>query len=181
MKIYDFLVIGGGSAGYNAARASVALGQQTAVIDGAPKLGGLCILRGCMPSKTLLYAADVLHLAQSGKKFGLKVRRADADMPAMQGRKRRLIDEFARYRVQQLTTGKFALFRQRARFLDTHTVELANGKKLRARHILVSTGSVPDLPPVPGLAETPCWTSDDVLALDFVPRSVIVLGGGIVA
>ncbi|HTQ30544.1 MAG TPA: NAD(P)/FAD-dependent oxidoreductase [Opitutaceae bacterium] len=181
MKPYDFLVLGGGSAGYNAARTAAALGRRTAVIDGARELGGLCILRGCMPSKTLLYAAEVLHLAQQGKKFGLKIPRAAADMRAMQARKRRIIGEFAADRVQQLTAGKFDLHRGRARFLDARTVELEGGKKLQAERFLISSGSVPDVPPVPGLRDVPFWTSDDVLALDFAPRSVLVLGGGIVA
>ena len=62
---YDFAVIGGGSAGFNAARVATELGLKTAVIDGTKKLGGLCILRGCMPSKTLLYIAEILHHAGS--------------------------------------------------------------------------------------------------------------------
>ncbi len=73
---YDFLVLGGGSAGFNAARVAASLGLKTAIVDGARDLGGLCILRGCMPSKTLLYMADVLHLAQKAKTFGLKIPRA---------------------------------------------------------------------------------------------------------
>ncbi len=86
IKSYDFLVIGGGSAGYNAARTAAASGQRVAIIDGARQLGGLCILRGCMPSKTLLYMADVLHLAQKGATFGLRIHRARADMKAFQAR-----------------------------------------------------------------------------------------------
>jgi pyruvate/2-oxoglutarate dehydrogenase complex dihydrolipoamide dehydrogenase (E3) component len=72
MKTYDFLVLGGGSAGFNAARVACDLGLRTAVVDGGRELGGLCILRGCMPSKTLLYMAEVLHLAKNGKAFGLQ-------------------------------------------------------------------------------------------------------------
>ena len=64
MQTFDFAVIGGGSAGFNAARLAGSLGRKTALIDGAEELGGLCILKGCMPSKTLLYAAEVLHLAR---------------------------------------------------------------------------------------------------------------------
>ncbi len=181
MKTYDFLVIGGGSAGFNAARTAVSLGFRTAIVDGARDLGGLCILRGCMPSKTLIYMAEVLHLAQKGKIFGLKIPSARADMKAMHARKKKIIADFARYRVDALTGGKFDLIRAHARFLDPHTVALSNGKKIRARHILIGTGSKVSVPPVPGLAEAKAWTSDDVLDLNFIPKSVIVLGGGIVA
>ncbi|MGC4071617.1 MAG: NAD(P)/FAD-dependent oxidoreductase [Nibricoccus sp.] len=181
MKSYDFLVIGGGSAGFNAARVAHGLGKKVAIVDGARELGGLCILRGCMPSKTLIYIAEVLHLAQKGKVFGLKIPRAAADMKAIHARKKKIIGEFAGFRDQQLHSGKYDLYRSHARFLDPHTVELADGKKLRAKKIIISTGSRVSVPPVPGLADTPSWTSDEVLDLDFIPKSVIVLGGGIVA
>ncbi len=181
MKPYDFLVLGGGSAGFNAARVAVSLGLRTALIDGAKELGGLCILRGCMPSKTLLYMAEVLHLAQKGKTFGLKIPSARADMKAIHARKKKIVGEFAAYRQQALASARFDLIRAHARFVDPHTVELSDGRTLRAKHILIGTGSKISTPPVPGLAETKCWTSDDILDLDFIPKSVIVLGGGIVA
>lgn len=181
MKSYDFLVLGGGSAGFNAARVAVSLGLRTAIVDGARDLGGLCILRGCMPSKTLLYMAEVLHLAQKGKTFGLKIPSARADMKAIHARKKKIIAEFADYRLRALASGKFDLIRAHGRFVDAHTIELSTGGRVRARHILIGTGSKVSEPPVPGLAGLPCWTSDEVLDLDFVPKSVIVLGGGIVA
>ena len=181
VKSYDFIVIGGGSAGFNAARVAASLGRRVAIVDGAKPLGGLCILRGCMPSKTLLYSAEVLHLAQQGRAFGLRIPRARADMPALQARKRRIIGDFAAHRVRQLTAGRYDLYRHHARFVDTHTLELADGVRLRGRRFLIATGSKVSAPPVPGLQDVPFWTSDDVLNLDFVPASVIVLGGGIVA
>ena len=181
MKTYDFIAIGGGSAGFNAARVATSLGLRTAIIDGAKDLGGLCILRGCMPSKTLLYIADVLHLAGKGKTFGLKIPPGRADMKAIHARKKKIIGEFAASRLQQLSSGKFDLIRAHARFLNAHTLQLSNGRKIRAKHILIGTGSKISVPPVPGLAEAEFWTSDDVLDLDFIPKSVIVLGGGIVA
>src|SRR5471032_3106893 len=153
MKTYDFLVIGGGSAGFNAARTAADLGQKVAIVDGSRSLGGLCILRGCMPSKTLLYMADVLHLAQKGKTFGLRIPSARADMKAIHARKKKIIGEFADYRVQALKSGRFDLIRSHARFLDSHTVELSDGRKLRARHFLIGTGSKVSVPPVPGLKE----------------------------
>lgn len=181
MKTYDLICIGGGSAGFNAARVAASLGKKAAVVDGAKQLGGLCILRGCMPSKTLLYTADILHHARQAATFGLRVTGARADMKAVHARKLKIIGDFARYRVEALTGGKFDLYRAYACFLDAHTIELSDGKKLRARHFLIGTGSKVSVPPVPGLKETRCWTSDDVLDLDFLPKSVIVLGGGIVA
>ena len=181
MRTYDFVVIGGGSAGFNAAGAAVELGLRTAVVDGARELGGLCILRGCMPSKTLLYAAEVLHLAQEGRAFGLRIPSARADMKAVHARKKRIIGEFADYRAKALKSGKFDLIRAQARFADPHTLELSDGRTVKGRHFLIGTGSRASVPPVPGLAEARAWTSDDVLDLDFVPKSVIVLGGGVVA
>jgi pyruvate/2-oxoglutarate dehydrogenase complex dihydrolipoamide dehydrogenase (E3) component len=182
VKTCDFLVIGGGSAGYNAARVASGLGLKTIVVDGARELGGLCILRGCMPSKTLLYMGEILHLAQKGKTFGLKIPSARADMQAIHARKLKIIAEFAESRVQQLKKGKFALIRAHARFLDAHTVGLSNGTKVRAKHILIGTGSKVSVPAaVPGLVGAKFWTSDEVLELDFIPKDVLVLGGGIVA
>ena len=181
MRNYDFIAIGGGSAGFNAARAAAALGRRVAIVDGAKALGGLCILRGCMPSKTLLYSAERLHHARQGRDFGLSIPRAEADMPAVHARKQRLIAEFARYRVRQLTTGDFALLRARARFLDPHTLALSDGTRVRGDRFLIATGSRVSVPPVPGLADVPFWTSDDVLDLACAPESVIVLGGGTVA
>ena len=179
---YDLLVIGSGSAGFNAARTAASLGKRVAIVDGAKQLGGLCILKGCMPSKTLLYSTEILHLAQKGKHFGLKIPQAIVDMKALHARKKKIIGEFADYRAQALESGKYDVYRSHARFTDPHTIALADGRTLSADKILIGTGTNVSVPAaVPGLAATPFWTSDDVLDLDFVPESVIVLGGGIVA
>lgn len=150
MKRYDFIVLGGGSAGFNAARVAASLGQRVAIVDGARQLGGLCILRGCMPSKTLLYVADVLHHAQQGRTLGLRIPRAAADMRAVHARKGKIIGDFAAHRVRQLTSGDFDLHRGHARFLDPHTLELTDGTRLRGRHFLVATGSKVAVPRFPG-------------------------------
>ena len=180
-RSFDFISIGGGSAGFNAARVAASLGKKVAIVDAGAELGGLCILRGCMPSKTLLHSTDVLHRARHARVLGLRIPQADVDMKALQARKRRIIGEFADYRVQQLHAKRFTLFRERARFCNAHTIELASGRRLTAKAFLIGTGSRVSTPPIPGLSETPFWTSDDVLDLDRTPESVIVLGGGIVA
>ena len=181
MKNYDFISIGGGSAGFNAARTAADLGQKVAIVDNGKELGGLCILKGCMPSKTLLYSTEILHLAQQGKTFGLNIPRATADMRRIHARKKQIIGEFANFRAEAMNSGRYDTYRAKAEFIDPHTVRLSDGTKLRGKRFIISTGSKISSPPLNGLAETPFWTSDDILDLDFTPPSVIVLGGGIVA
>ncbi|MFP6854640.1 MAG: NAD(P)/FAD-dependent oxidoreductase, partial [Opitutales bacterium] len=178
---FDFVVIGGGSAGYAGARTAADLGKKVAIVDGAKELGGLCILRGCMPSKALIYSAEALHFAQSGEIFGFTADNAKADLAAMQRRKQEVIAEFAEYRQGQLKSDRFTLFRHKARFRDEGSVELTDGTVIEADAFLVATGSVGASPDVPGLAQTSFWTSDEVLELDELPESVITLGGGVVA
>lgn len=184
MKSYNLIVIGGGSAGFAAARTAVDLKNTVAIVDsggGYGELGGLCILRGCMPSKTLIYSAEILHLAKNAATFGLDIPTPKVDMKALHERKKAIIADFADYRQKALSSGKFDLYQQSAKFLDAHTIELADGTRLHGDHFVLATGSVVDVPPVPGLADVPYWTSDDVLDLDFLPESVIVLGGGVIA
>lgn len=182
---FDLAVLGGGSAGYAAARTAGAAGLRTVVIEGGRDVGGLCILRGCMPSKALLYAAEVLHQARKARTWGLRVPRASFDFPRVMARKSAMVEEFASYRRQQLDKGRFQFLRAQARFVDAHTLELesraAKVRRISARNFVISTGSVPAPPPCAGLPETGYWTSDDALAAKSPPRSLIVLGGGPVA
>ena len=178
---FDLAVVGGGSGGYAAARTAVDAGLRTVVIDGAEELGGLCILRGCMPTKAMLEAAEVLHLAGNTAPWGIQTTGAGFDYAQVLARKRFLIDEFAGYRRQQLQAGRFTLRRAPARFLDPHTLDLGAAGTLTARNFVLSTGSVPAPAPLPALAALDCATSDDALAWEQLPESVIVLGGGLVA
>ncbi|HRJ72201.1 MAG TPA: FAD-dependent oxidoreductase, partial [Terrimicrobiaceae bacterium] len=113
---YDFVIIGGGSAGYAAARTAAGLGLQTAVIEGGRDAGGLCILRGCMPSKTLIESANRYLAMQHAAEFGLHASGTSFDGAAIIARKRRLVGEFAAYRREQLESGKFDFVRGRAAF-----------------------------------------------------------------
>ncbi len=180
-KDFDLIVVGGGSAGYAAARTFHAEGGRVAMVDGAAELGGLCILRGCMPSKTLIYSAETLHLARQGRIFGFDGTSPRADMAAMQDRKKKVISEFADYRSGQIKDGRFELYRAFATFSGPHTLSLSNGETIRGKKIILSTGSEVRIPPIDGLADSPFKTSDDVLDLSEVPPECIVLGGGVVA
>jgi len=182
---YDFAVLGGGSAGYAAARTAAAAGLRTVVIDGAEELGGLCILRGCMPSKTLIQSANLARQVQRAGEFGIRASFHAADPQAIRGRKRRLIAEFAEYRQGQLQDGRFALLRGTAAFTGPHqlAVRRSDGSAIavEARTALIATGSAIQWPDIPGLKEAHVWTSDTVLDAADVPESFVVLGGGAIA
>lgn len=183
---FDFVVIGGGSAGYAAARTAHGLGLRVAVVDGAAELGGLCILRGCMPSKTLIETADRNLSIRRAAEFGLKAEALGVDVRAVRERKRALIADFASYRQGQLEDGRFALYRGRASFVDAHTVEVvpvdgAASFQVSGRFFCITTGSVAKIPPIPGLAEAGFWTSDEVLDAESLPASFAVFGGGAIA
>lgn len=182
---FDFIVIGGGSAGYAGAATAARLGLRTAVVEGGEQVGGLCILRGCMPSKTILESAHRAETIRRAEEFGLRAEYQGADGPAILARKRKLISEFADYRRGQLESGLFEMVRGRAKFAGSHTieVELTDGgtRRLEARAFLIATGSRVNHVEIPGLDEAGSWNSDDVLEAAQIPRSVIVLGGGAIA
>jgi pyruvate/2-oxoglutarate dehydrogenase complex dihydrolipoamide dehydrogenase (E3) component len=178
---YDVAVIGAGSGGFAAARTTAGAGMKTAVIDGAEELGGLCILRGCMPSKTLLYAAEIMHLCRHADTWGIRVQELGFDFARVMARKEALIREFAECRRRQLNEGPFELIRAQARFVDPHTLDLSNGRTLSARNLVIATGSAVASPPLAALQETGFITSDGALSLQRLPQSLTVLGGGLVA
>jgi pyruvate/2-oxoglutarate dehydrogenase complex dihydrolipoamide dehydrogenase (E3) component len=181
---FDVAVIGGGSAGFAAARTASHLGVRAAVIEGGEKMGGLCILRGCMPSKSLLESAHRWHEIGRAREFGLVAKPVEVNMKCIQARKQHLIGGFAAYRRKQLRHGKFTLLRGHASFLDPHTLSLVNGRErqlVTASTFIVATGSVITHVPVPGLWETGCLTSDTALETETIPKRLAVLGGGVIA
>ena len=178
---FDVVVLGGGSGGYAAARTTANAGLKTVVIEGGEEVGGLCILRGCMPTKALLYAAEVFHLAKNPRPWGIRPGKISFDFKKVMARKNALIKDFADYRAQQLNSGKFKFIRASAKFLAAHTIQLDNGKKLTAKKFVIATGSLVAPSPLPQLHKGGFITSDDALALEKLPRSLTVLGGGPVA
>ncbi|MEQ2009411.1 MAG: dihydrolipoyl dehydrogenase [Limisphaerales bacterium] len=178
---FDVAVIGGGSAGYAAASATARGGLRTVVIEGGEEVGGLCILRGCMPTKALLYAAEVKHMAEHAATWGIQVPEVRFDFAQVMARKNAMIADFAGYRRQQLEGGRFKFIRANARFTDAHTVELDNGQRLTSANFVLSTGSVVATPPLPQLSEVGLLTSDSAMTMERLPKSLIMLGGGAVA
>jgi pyruvate/2-oxoglutarate dehydrogenase complex dihydrolipoamide dehydrogenase (E3) component len=178
-KAHDVVVIGGGSAGYAAARTARDAGADVAIVDQGP-LGGLCILRGCMPTKAILRSAEVAALLRRAKEFGLYPVSVHADLSAIVDRKDRLVREFAEYRIQQLQDPSLTLYQSQAVFRSPH--EIAVGDTiLSADSFMIATGSRPSEVSIPGLALAGYFTSDTILDLRTQPGSLIVLGGGAVA
>ena len=178
---FDLAVIGGGSGGYAAARTAAAEGLRTVVLEGGKEVGGLCILRGCMPTKALLYAAEVMHLASHAEPWGIRAEEVSFNFAQVMARKDTMIKEFAGFREHQLGNGKFTFKRATARFVDPHTLELSAGERLTAGSFIISTGSMVAPSPVPQLNSLDFLTSDTALELQRLPKSIAVLGGGAVA
>lgn len=176
---YDVIVIGGGSAGYAAARTAQELGAKVAIIDKGP-LGGLCILRGCMPTKAILRSSEIMSWMRRAREFGLRASNLHADLGEINDRKRALVKEFADYRIAQLRSPRFALISGEARFVNRNAIAVGR-QTLTARSFIISTGSTVADIAIPGLKEVGYLTSDDALELRALPKSMIVLGGGPVA
>jgi pyruvate/2-oxoglutarate dehydrogenase complex dihydrolipoamide dehydrogenase (E3) component len=174
---YDLVIVGAGSGGYAAARTARELGATVAFADHGP-LGGLCILHGCMPSKTLLASSELVHEIAEGPELGVSAPAPQIDLGHIFARKRRIIEGFAEYRRAAIDT--FPTYLGQASFETAHTVRVGEDVLLEARAFVVATGSVVAPAPLPGLAEAGFIDSDEVVDSERLPGSVIVLGGGYV-
>ncbi len=175
---HELIVIGAGSAGYAAARTARDVGCDVALVDSGP-LGGLCILRGCMPSKTLLASSDALQDARDARALGIDVEEVGTRMGFIAARKRLLVREFADYRIEGIET--FPLYFGAARFLSPTRIAVGESTIVESAKFVVATGSVAAPRILPGLAETGYLDSDAVLELEEIPKSAVVLGGGYTA
>lgn len=173
---FDLIVIGAGSGGYAAARTARDLGADVALVDPGP-LGGLCILRGCMPSKTLLATGDLLHEIRNANELAVAAGEPVLDFPALAARKRRLVQGWADYRIAGIET--FPLFTGAARFESKTSLRVGDAV-LYAPRFVIATGSSVAPAAIPGLREAGFIDSDAALDLEQPPKSLIVLGGGYV-
>jgi pyruvate/2-oxoglutarate dehydrogenase complex dihydrolipoamide dehydrogenase (E3) component len=181
---YDFVAIGGGSAGYAGANMAAHLGLKSAIIDGAEELGGLCLLRGCMPSKTLIASANRFMTLRRAREFGLRAENISVHPAEIMERKRKLIADFGKYRINQLHSGRFALIRGWAKFVDPHTLEIQGDTgttRITSRSFLIASGSAIKIVPIPGLQETGYLDSDHILDATHIPKSIVMLGAGPIA
>ncbi len=179
---YDFFVIGGGSGGVRASRMAALKGRRTAIAE-EYGFGGTCVIRGCIPKKLFVYAAQFGEDFEDSGGFGWTVPERHFDWNLLVANKNR---EIARledvYRESVLKAGA-EIFMERAEFLDAHTIHLRkSGRKLTAEHILIATGGHPVRELGPGVAGAEhCITSNEAFYLKEFPRRIVIAGGGYVA
>jgi len=173
---HQIVVVGAGSGGFAAARTARDLGADVALVDHGP-LGGLCILRGCMPSKTLIASSDAAYDMREAAELGVHAGGITIDFPHIMRRKRELIKGFADYRIEGIET--FPLYSGPAHFLSPRELAVGDGVVIEAQKFIIATGStVAPASAVHGLEETGYIDSDGALELQSLPKSLIVLGGG---
>ncbi len=176
---HEILVIGAGSAGRYAARAAALLGKKVTLVESGP-FGGLCILKGCMPSKALLRPAHILyqvnhHLHEMGLRLEGKVW---PDIPQMIRQKNAMIQEMADDALHGIETTKgITLKKGNFRFTGPHAGQL-DGTPVTFEKAVIATGSRIKIPAIPSLQKEWILTSDNVLDLEELPRSILVMGGG---
>ncbi|MGJ8694955.1 MAG: dihydrolipoyl dehydrogenase family protein [Verrucomicrobiaceae bacterium] len=177
---YDLIVIGGGSGGYAAAKTAVSHNLKVAVIESAKELGGLCILRGCMPTKALIETSNRMRAIREAREFGITVPEPKLDLDVLRDRKSRLIEGFQEWRIKGLEKGDFDLIRGTASFSSPNTISVTGTGEISAKAFVIATGSDERVPPLEGLHDTPFWTSDDIVNIPSVPDKVVVVGTGAV-
>jgi pyruvate/2-oxoglutarate dehydrogenase complex dihydrolipoamide dehydrogenase (E3) component len=176
-RLYGYVVIGGGSAGLLAAPLAAKLGIRVALIE-RDRPGGDCLYTGCVPSKTLLRVARAAHEQRQAKRLGLTASAPAVDMARVSAHVQQVIERVGQHdSPESLRATGIDLILGAARFVDRHTVQ-AGGQLVRGRKFLICTGSRPAAPAIPGLADIPTLTYEDLFSLRTLPQRLLVLGGG---
>src|ERR1700756_3849986 len=146
---YDLFVIGAGSGGVRAARVSAAYGAKVAVAE-EHRVGGTCVIRGCVPKKLLVYGAHFAEDLKDARRFGWNVPDCDFDWPVLRDNVLAEVDRLNAAYTQTLESYKVEILLERATVTGPHEVTLASGRKVSARYILIATGAHPQVPSCPG-------------------------------
>jgi dihydrolipoamide dehydrogenase len=181
-KLYDIVVIGGGPGGYVAALHAAELGKKIALIE-ADFLGGTCLNRGCIPSKTLLKHAEVIEAIEEAKAWGIESGDLSFSLDKMKKRKDDVIQRLRGGIAYLLSQGKIDVYEgfgtvEEGKIIKVETTE--KEERIQADRIIVATGSSPVVPPIEGLASVEFETSDTIFDIPDIPKSVIIIGGGVI-
>jgi len=177
------IIVGGGGAAFSAALKASGLGAKATIINDGLPMGGTCVNVGCVPSKTLLRAAESLHRAQQAGLFaGIETTGRLTDFAAVMRQKRELVEELRRAKYADVIGDdpNIKFIKGHGRLVDAHTVEV-NGERLNGDAILLCTGARPAVPEIPGLTDVPFLTNESAFELTELPESLLVLGGRYIA
>ncbi|MEX2198712.1 MAG: glutathione-disulfide reductase [Burkholderiales bacterium] len=174
---FDLFTLGGGSGGVRASRVAASYGARVAVAESG-RFGGTCVNVGCIPKKLFAYAAHYREDFEVARSFGWTTGEPSFDWKALVANKDREIARLNGVYESLLTGAGVTILRGRASVVDAHTVEV-NGARHAAKHILVATGSWPQVPQIPG--RELAITSNEAFFLEALPRRALVVGGGYVA
>ena len=181
MNNYDLIVIGAGPGGYEAALHAAKLGLKTALVE-RRDVGGTCLNRGCIPTKTLLHSAEVYHEAKEAETFGIHTENVGFNLPAVFARKQAVVEKLRGGVESLLKSAKVDVLRGTGTILGTGKVRVTNAEgstEYECANILAATGSVPARPPIPGLELA--MTSDELLdGAETLYKSLIIIGGGVI-
>jgi glutathione reductase (NADPH) len=178
---FDFIVLGGGSAGVRAARVAAELGARTALVEEG-RLGGTCVNLGCVPKKLLWYAAEFAELWRDARSYGWRINPPEHDWPALIARKDEEIARLNQVYERLLTASGVTILRGHGRLVGPNALAVtgAGGRReLTARHLLVAVGGTPRRPSFAGAEHV--LVSDDIFHLPEMPRRVLFIGGGYIA
>jgi mercuric reductase len=178
---FDLLIVGGGSAGFAAAIKGADLGARVAMAEGGT-LGGTCVNVGCVPSKTLIRAAEAQHRRVHHGFRGIPTTDGRPEWPTVRAEKDALVAELRQSKYWNVLRAypSITLFQERATLVSRREIRLASGRRLTAGKIVVTTGASPWAPPIPGLAEAGYLDNASAMALERLPQSLIVIGGSAV-
>jgi mycothione reductase len=174
---YDMVIVGAGSG--NTLPADQFAGWRIAVVE-ADRFGGTCLNRGCIPSKMFVYTADVAETVRQAGQFGIRAEWDGTDWQAIRQRVFGRLDPLPDKAIAHRRAGGVDVFTGQARFLAPRIMRVGDDE-LRADRFVLATGSRPAIPQTPGLADVPYHTSDDIMHLQTLPRSMAILGGGYIA
>ncbi|MBB6227828.1 glutathione reductase (NADPH) [Polymorphobacter multimanifer] len=174
---YDLFVIGAGSGGVRAARIAAGHGARVAVAE-EYRVGGTCVIRGCVPKKLLVYGAHFAEDLVDAQRFGWQVDERSFDWPTLRDNVLAEVDRLNGLYGNTLENNKVTVLNGHARFIDPHTVEV-DGKRITAARFLIATGARPAVPDVPGAEHG--ITSNEIFHLETLPKSMLIAGGGYIA
>lgn len=177
---YDLIVIGAGPGGYEAAIEAAKLGLKTALVE-RRELGGTCLNRGCIPTKTLLHTAELYREVCGAAPMGLTADGIRCDMKQLIARKNQVVEQLRGGIASLMKANRVTVIQGSAAIVDSGLVRIdPEGTELAAAHILIATGSTPAVPPIPGANLPGVITSDELLDCDKLPAHLIIIGGGVI-